>query len=142
MNQKQAEAMVTEFRTKFDASTDPALWVKLVEEELSEVEDALQHLLKEIADFAYVLTGLTTLVGDAEADVLIKHLTPRLNRVMGLLDGELNDLLPEAFERVHASNMSKLGDDGKPLRREDGKVLKGPNYVPPVLIDLITNPSK
>jgi len=46
------------------------------------------------------------------------------------------DLL-EALRRVHASNMSKLGKDGKPLRRADGKVLKGPNYKPPVLTDLV-----
>jgi predicted HAD superfamily Cof-like phosphohydrolase len=36
--------------------------------------------------------------------------------------------LTAVFEEVHSSNMTKLGDDGKPLRREDGKVLKGPNY--------------
>lgn len=34
----------------------------------------------------------------------------------------------EAFNEVHTSNMSKLGPDGKPIYREDGKVLKGPNY--------------
>jgi hypothetical protein len=33
--------------------------------------------------------------------------------------------------------MSKLGEDGLPIRREDGKVLKGPNYQPPTLIDLV-----
>jgi predicted HAD superfamily Cof-like phosphohydrolase len=44
--------------------------------------------------------------------------------------------LDEAMRRVFESNMSKLVD-GKPLRREDGKVLKGPNYQPPVLDDLI-----
>lgn len=36
--------------------------------------------------------------------------------------------IESAFNRVHGSNMSKLGDDGKPIYREDGKVLKGPNY--------------
>jgi len=45
--------------------------------------------------------------------------------------------LEEALDRVHKSNMSKLGLDGKPIRRADGKVLKGPNYKPPVLNDLI-----
>ena len=45
--------------------------------------------------------------------------------------------LEEALDRVHKSNMSKLGLDGKPIRRSDGKVLKGPNYQPPVLTDLI-----
>ena len=45
--------------------------------------------------------------------------------------------LDEALNLVHKSNMSKLGDDGKPIYREDGKVLKGPNYQPPDLSDLI-----
>ena len=44
--------------------------------------------------------------------------------------------LDEALDRVYESNMSKLVD-GKPLRREDGKVLKGPNYKPPYLTDLL-----
>tara|TARA_R100001594_G_scaffold3948_1_gene14458 strand:+ start:722 stop:1102 length:381 start_codon:yes stop_codon:yes gene_type:complete len=44
--------------------------------------------------------------------------------------------LDEALNRVHESNMSKLGEDGKPVYREDGKVLKGPNYKPPDLTDL------
>ena len=44
--------------------------------------------------------------------------------------------LQEALERVHASNMSKLGPDRKPIRREDGKILKGSNYEPPYLEDL------
>ena len=45
--------------------------------------------------------------------------------------------LDEAMRRVHQSNLSKLGEDGKPIRREDGKVMKGPNYSPPTLKDLI-----
>ena len=44
--------------------------------------------------------------------------------------------LDEALDRVHKSNMSKLDEDGKPIYREDGKVLKGPNYKPPDLSDL------
>lgn len=39
--------------------------------------------------------------------------------------------LDRVFAEVHRSNMSKLGEDGKPIYREDGKVLKGPNYTPP-----------
>lgn len=46
--------------------------------------------------------------------------------------------LDEALDRVFLSNMSKLVD-GKPLRREDGKVLKGPNYKPPYLTDLLND---
>lgn len=45
--------------------------------------------------------------------------------------------LDEALNRVHISNMTKLGEDGNPIRREDGKVLKGPNYQPPTLTDLV-----
>ena len=45
--------------------------------------------------------------------------------------------LDEAMYRVHESNMSKLDEDGKPIYREDGKVLKGPNYKPPNLEDLV-----
>ena len=45
--------------------------------------------------------------------------------------------LDEALDRVHKSNMSKLDDDGNPIFREDGKVLKGPNYAPPNLEDLV-----
>ncbi len=41
--------------------------------------------------------------------------------------------LEEVFAEVHKSNMSKLGPDGKPIYREDGKVLKGPNYKEPDL---------
>ena len=46
--------------------------------------------------------------------------------------------LDTAMQRVFDSNMSKLGEDGKPIYREDGKVLKGPDYKPPALDDLIT----
>ena len=49
----------------------------------------------------------------------------------------MNWFLDEALNRVHESNMSKLDEDGKPIYREDGKVLKGPNYKLPNLTDLI-----
>lgn len=41
------------------------------------------------------------------------------------------------MNEVHASNMSKLGADGKPIYRDDGKVLKGPNYFPPNLASIV-----
>lgn len=41
--------------------------------------------------------------------------------------------LEGAFEEVQSSNMSKLGEDGKPIFRKDGKILKGPNYTKPDL---------
>ena len=44
--------------------------------------------------------------------------------------------LDEALDRVHQSNLSKLDEKGNPIYRDDGKVLKGPNYQPPDLTDL------
>lgn len=46
-----------------------------------------------------------------------------------------------AIAEVMRSNMSKLGADGKPIYRHDGKILKGPNYTPPNLKQFITNES-
>ena len=45
--------------------------------------------------------------------------------------------LDECFDEVHRSNMSKLGEDGKPIYREDGKVLKGPDYFTPDLESIL-----
>ena len=49
----------------------------------------------------------------------------------------MNWYLDEALDRVHKSNMSKLDEDGHPIYRDDGNVLKGPNYKPPNLTDLV-----
>ena len=43
----------------------------------------------------------------------------------------MQDLIEDVFEEIQKSNMSKLGTDGNPIYREDGKVLKGPNYFKP-----------
>lgn len=85
---------------------------RLLNEEFREVQDSgtAEELLKELADLLYVTYGYAATFGWD---------------------------LDEAFKRVHESNMSKLGEDGKPIRREDGKVLKGPNYKPPYLGDLV-----
>ena len=68
-----------------------------------------EHALKELADLVYVCYQYAENMGW---------------------------FLDEALNRVHESNMSKLDDDGNPIYREDGKVLKGPNYKPPDLSDL------
>ena len=65
-------------------------------------------MFKELADLQYVLSGMVVALGIP---------------------------MQEVFRRVQASNMSKLVN-GKPLKREDGKVLKGPNYKKPDLSDL------
>jgi predicted HAD superfamily Cof-like phosphohydrolase len=48
--------------------------------------------------------------------------------------------LDKAMTLVFESNLSKLDEQGKPIYREDGKVLKGPNYVPPDLADCLPRP--
>jgi len=86
---------------------------RLIEEEFKEfsLEDTdLVAALKELADLVYVCYGYAATFGWD---------------------------LDEAVKRVHASNMSKLGDDGKPIYREDGKVLKSSNYKKPDLTDLV-----
>ena len=45
--------------------------------------------------------------------------------------------LHAVFAEVHRSNMSKLGEDGKPIRRDDGKVMKGPNYERPQIAKVL-----
>jgi predicted HAD superfamily Cof-like phosphohydrolase len=63
-----------------------------------------------------------------------KELADLLYTVLGTIITEgLQDVIERVFDAVHESNMSKLGEDGKPIRREDGKVLKGPNYKEPNL---------
>ena len=48
-----------------------------------------------------------------------------------ILSHGLHDKIENIFEEIQKSNMSKLGIDGKPIYREDGKVMKGPNYFKP-----------
>lgn len=48
-----------------------------------------------------------------------------------IIEHGMQHKIEEVFEEIQRSNMSKLGNDGKPIFREDGKVLKGPNYFRP-----------
>lgn len=70
----------------------------------------LANFLKELSDLQYV----------------ISHMANAFGLPLGV-----------AFNRVHLSNMSKLDDNGNPVRRADGKVMKGPNYKPAYLGDLV-----
>lgn len=54
-----------------------------------------------------------------------------------ILEHGMQDKIEEVFEEIQRSNMSKLGADGKPLYREDGKVLKGPHYFEPRLNSIL-----
>lgn len=140
---KTQHEMLREFISTFEASEDPELWVKLIEEETSEVEEAAAHLQKELADFFYTCVGLGAVVPDWSK--LREDLRRRAAEACGRV-GVVEDVIKcppagmvyEVFRRVHASNMSKLGDDGKPIRREDGKIMKGPNYKAPDLMDIVT----
>ena len=48
-----------------------------------------------------------------------------------IIEHGLQNKIEEVFDEIQRSNMSKLGEDGNPIYREDGKVLKGPNYFKP-----------
>jgi len=48
-----------------------------------------------------------------------------------IIEHGMQHKIEEVFNEIQRSNMSKLGADGKPIYREDGKVLKGPNYFKP-----------
>lgn len=90
---------------------DYVLRYKLGKEELIEYFDAckdgdLIEVADALADQLYILLG-----------TMISH--------------GMQDVIEDIFDEVHRSNMSKLGEDGKPIHREDGKILKGPNYSPP-----------
>lgn len=82
-------------------------------------------ILEELKEFGEGIDNKNIIsVADALADILY---------VVYGAGHEFGVDLDSCFEEVHRSNMSKLGADGKPIYREDGKVLKGPNYSPPDL---------
>ena len=48
-----------------------------------------------------------------------------------IIEHGMSDIIEDVFDEIQKSNMSKLGEDGNPIFREDGKVMKGPNYFKP-----------
>ena len=54
-----------------------------------------------------------------------------------ILEHGMQYKIEEVFNEIQKSNMSKLGADGKPIYREDGKVLKGPNYFEPDILSIL-----
>ena len=86
--------------------------------------DLIHEELEEFADAIYNGEGSITDVADALADLL--YVVYGAGHAFGID-------LDKCFAEVHRSNMSKLGADGKPIYREDGKVLKGENYSEPNL---------
>ena len=91
------------------------LRVDLIAEELKELKEAIRD--KDIVEVADALTDLLYVVYGA-------------GHAFGID-------LDACFSEVHRSNMSKLGSDGKPIYREDGKVLKGPDFFDPDLTKIV-----
>ncbi len=56
-----------------------------------------------------------------------------------IIEHGLQDKIEEVFNEIQRSNMSKLGENGEPIYREDGKVLKGPNYFKPHIAAILDN---
>ena len=54
-----------------------------------------------------------------------------------IIEHGMQDKIEEVFNEIQRSNMSKLDEDGKPIYREDGKVLKGPNYFKPNIKEIL-----
>ena len=54
-----------------------------------------------------------------------------------IIEHGMQDKIEEVFNEIQRSNMSKLGEDGKPIYREDGKVLKGPDYFKPNIKEIL-----
>jgi predicted HAD superfamily Cof-like phosphohydrolase len=54
-----------------------------------------------------------------------------------IIEHGMQHKIEEVFEEIQRSNMSKLGADGEPIYREDGKVLKGPNYFKPHIKEIL-----
>ena len=76
------------------------------------------------------LNGDITEVADALGD--------QLYILIGtILKHGMQDVIEDVFQEIQNSNMSKLGEDGKPIYREDGKVLKGPKYYKPNISKII-----
>lgn len=119
--------LVREFQEAFGAPVKDApglldrrreeLRCKLLMEEVLELEEAIK---------------LGAIVGAADAIVDVLYIVFGTALEMGLAG-----VLEECFLEVHRSNMSKLGPDGKPIFRADGKVLKPETYSPPELGKII-----
>lgn len=103
---------------------------KLIDEEFRELKASMSEYLNQTLwfDDPTALKASKREILDALADLIVVTIGTAL--AFGLD-------IDTAMARVHASNMSKLGADGKPIYREDGKVMKGPHYKKPELEDLI-----
>ena len=114
-----------EFRKKYNLTSDASRPSRATQKDLI-VEEFKEFLEAE---------GMLFMHGRNRKEECLKELAD-LVYVCYQYAENMGWFLDEALDRVHKSNMSKLDKDGKPIYREDGKVLKGPNYKPPDLSDL------
>lgn len=98
-----------------------ALRMNLLEEEFKELMDELTTAYACLQEGVEIDKGLKADILGEAADLQV---------VLSGLAVSLGLPLEYGFSEKMQSNMSKLDDDGKPIKREDGKVLKGPNYRP------------
>ncbi|MFM1876008.1 MAG: hypothetical protein RL266_1745 [Bacteroidota bacterium] len=104
------------------------------ESSLSEDDVLLRHRLMHEENEEYL---------EAAKNGDIVEIADALGDMMYILYGTickhgLQDRIADIFDEIHRSNMSKLGADGKPIYREDGKVMKGENYFKPNIAKYIT----
>lgn len=131
---------VREFHEKFSAAVDSEitenlveLRMKLIYEEVNETDVEFDKgIIKGETDPSGAFSEYFWMPSLIDRKKLTKELADILYVVYGTAV-TFGLPLQEVFEAVHESNMSKLGEDGKPIYREDGKVLKGPNYKEPDL---------
>jgi predicted HAD superfamily Cof-like phosphohydrolase len=100
---------------------------------VDEATARLRHRLLAEENDEYLdaaLEGNTIEIADALGDQLYILCGTLLIHGMG-------EVIEEVFQAIQASNMSKLGSDGKPIYREDGKVMKGPNYFRPDIASVL-----
>lgn len=115
--------MVEEFHRTYGQliSKRPTIW----DPQLNELRLALLH--EELAELAVALYSRDR-VGVLDALTDLQYVLDGAYLSLGFAD-----MKQAALIEVHRSNMSKLGADGQPILRHDGKVLKGPNYSEPDL---------
>lgn len=118
----------------------------LIDEEVLELKEAMFDLLFTIKSARSNHRSLAKHLMVSSSDAVLEwheakvDLADALGDILVVTIGTALALgidIEEVMRRIHKSNMSKLDKDGKPLYRKDGKVMKGENYIPPYLEDLV-----
>ena len=107
--------MLNHFHSVFGNVDDDDLRLRLIKEEVKELKEAMEaddivEIADAVADICYVAIGTATVKGIP---------------------------FDKVFAEVHRSNMTKMGADGKPVKRADGKIIKGPNFEHPRIAEIL-----